>query len=81
MIRKLVDHEYGTEIIIYVETQGNDEIGECRFEAAMDIDEITDDEMKRVVGRSRNGKASGYDILANEIYKTGLKIIICRLTE
>ena len=58
MIRKLVDHEYGTEIIIYVETQGNDEIGECRFEAAMDIDEITDDEMKRVVGRGRKGKSA-----------------------
>ena len=37
----------------------------------MNIEEITEDELKRAVDRSRNGKAPGCDIIPNEIYKNG----------
>ena len=37
--------------------------------------------MKRAVDRSRNGKAPGCDIIPNEIYKTGYKAMVCRLTK
>ena len=47
----------------------------------MRIDEITEDEVKRAVDRSRNEKAPECDIIPNEIYKTGNKAMICRLTK
>ena len=47
----------------------------------LNIEEITEDEVKRAVDRSRNGKAPGCDIIPNEIYKTGNKAMICRLTK
>ena len=37
--------------------------------------------MTRAVDRSRNGKAPGCDTIPNEIYKTGNKAMICRLTK
>ena len=43
--------------------------------------EITEDEVKRAVDRSRNGKAIGCDIIKNVIYKTGNKAMICSLTK
>ena len=48
----------------------------------MNIKEITEDELKGAVDRSRNGKAPGYDIIPNAIlfYKMGNKAMICRLT-
>ena len=39
----------------------------------MTCPENAEDEVKRAVGR--NGKASGCDIIPNEIYKTGNKAI------
>ena len=53
--------------LLNVDTQGNDEIGESRFEDNMNIKEITEDEVKRAVDRSRNGKAPGCHIIPNEI--------------
>ena len=67
--------------LLNVDTQGNDGIGESRFEDNMNIEEITEDEVKRAVDRSRNGKAPGCDIIPNEIYKTGNKAMVCRLTK
>ena len=67
--------------LLNVDTQGNDDIGESRLEDSVDIKEITEDEAKRVADRSRNGKAPGCDINPNEIYKTGNKVMICRLTK
>ena len=67
--------------LLNVDTPGNDGIGESRFEDNMNIEEITEDEVKRAVDRSRNGKAPGCDIIPNEIYKTGNKAMICRLTK
>ena len=58
-------------ILLNVDTQGNDEIGESQHEDSMNIEEITEDEVKRAVDRSRNGKAPGCDIIPNEIYKNG----------
>ena len=43
--------------LLNVDTQGNDEIVESRFEDYMNIKESTEDEVKRAVDRSRNGKA------------------------
>ena len=67
--------------LLNVDTQGNYEIGESRLEDALNIEEITEDEVKRAVDRSRNGKAPGCDIIPNEIYKTGDKAMMCRLTK
>ena len=47
----------------------------------MNIEEITEDEVKRAVDRSRNGKSPGCDIIPHEIYKTRNKAMICRLTK
>ena len=47
----------------------------------LNIEEITEDEVKRAVDRSRNGKAPGCDKIPNEIYKTGNKAMVCRLTK
>ena len=54
---------------------------ESRLEDTLNIEEITEDEVKRAVDRSRNGKAPGCDIIPNEIYKTGNKAMVCRLTK
>ena len=67
--------------LLNVETQGNDEIGESRIEDTMDIEKITEDEVKRAVDRSRNGKAPGCDIIPNEIFKTGNPAMICGVTK
>ena len=67
--------------LLNVDTQGNDEIGESRLEDTLNIEEITEDEVKMAVDKSRNGKAPGCDIIPNEIYKTGNKAMICRLTK
>ena len=48
--------------LLNVDTQENDEIGESRLEDNMNIEEVTQDEVKRAVDRSRNGKAPGCDI-------------------
>ena len=47
----------------------------------MNIEELTEDDVKRAVDRSRNGKAPVCDVIPNEIYKTGNKAMICRLTK
>ena len=57
--------------LLNVDTQGNDEIGESRFEDNMNIKEVIEDEAKRAVDRSRNGKGPGCDIIPNEIYQNG----------
>ena len=61
--------------LLNVDTQGNDEIGESRLEDNMNIEEITEDEVKYY------RKAPGCDVIPNEIYKTGNKAMICRLTK
>ena len=47
----------------------------------MTFPENYEDDVKRPVERSINGKAPGCDIIPNEIYKTGNKAMICRLTK
>ena len=51
-----------------VDSQVNDVIGESRLEDTLNVEEITEDAVKRAVDRSRNGKAPGCDIIPNEIY-------------
>ena len=67
--------------LLNLDTQGNDEIGESRFEDNMNIEEITEDEVKTAVVRSGNGKTPGCDIIPNEIYTKGSKASICRLAK
>ena len=54
---------------------------ESRLEDNTNIEGITEDEVKRAADRSRNGKAPGCDTIPIEIYKTGNKAMICRLTK
>ena len=53
----------------------------CSESYSMTCLEHSEDEVKRAVARSRNGKAPGCDIIPNGIYKTGNKAMICRLTK
>ena len=67
--------------LLNVGSQGNDDIVECRLEDTLNIEEIIEDEVKRAVDRSRNGKAPECDMIPNEVYKAGNKVMICRLTK
>ena len=50
-------------LLLNVDTHGNYEIGESRLEDNMNIEEITEDDVKRAVDTSRNGKAPGCTFL------------------